>query len=348
MTISVPDSQAESRQTPLGSTVREFTDPYEYQSSIRATDVRFTITAAGKYRAKLTKVDLHRLWMQRGETSLPYIAHSAPRRDRSIISFLADTQQAPSRQNGLELLPGTILAGAPGSEFHRRAQGGRWGAMSLTLEDFAAAGQALVGRELTPPQATRIVRPPSHLMSRLLQLHEAAGKLAETVPDILAHPEVARAMEQALVQVMVECLTAMPVGDIQVHRHTRIPVMRRFEQVLEEHQERTLYVAEVCAKLGVSERTLRLHCQEHLEMSPHKYLWLRRMNLVRRALMLADHQVNTVTQVATDYGFYELGRFAVDYRKLFGEPPSVTLRRAPDHTPSAGGPAPLELGVKLT
>lgn len=61
-------------------------------------------------------------------------------------------------------------------------------------------------------------------------------------------------------------------------------------------------------------------------MSPHRYLWLRRMNLARRALLHADPTARIVTEIANNYGFAELGRFAVSYRKLFGESPSVTLR----------------------
>lgn len=62
-------------------------------------------------------------------------------------------------------------------------------------------------------------------------------------------------------------------------------------------------------------------------MGPIRYLSLRRMHLVRRALARGDPSLVTVTQLATDYGFWELGRFSVTYRALFGEPPSVTLRR---------------------
>jgi AraC-like DNA-binding protein len=65
-------------------------------------------------------------------------------------------------------------------------------------------------------------------------------------------------------------------------------------------------------------------------MSPHRYLWLRRMHLARNALRRAERHSATVTSIVRDYGFGELGRFAVTYRQLFGESPSATLARAFD------------------
>ena len=103
---------------------------------------------------------------------------------------------------------------------------------------------------------------------------------------------------------------------------------RRFLEFLTAHPNRPLCLAEICATLRVSERTLRSACEEQLGMGPIRYLTLRRMHQVRHALMSADASDTTVTRVAMEYGFAELGRFSVAYRALFCESPSDTLRRS--------------------
>jgi AraC-like DNA-binding protein len=201
-----------------------------------------------------------------------------------------------------------------------------WAAISLAPDDLAAAARALIGLELHAPSVSRVIRPPEHRMARLQHLHIAACNLAGTAPDILEHPKVAKAMEQELIRAMIACLhEGAPVTSA---RETG-PFMRRFHEALEAHEGEPIFLTDLCAEIGVSDRTLRLHCQEHLGMSPHRYLLLRRMNLARGALARAEGGRTTVTEVAAEYGFGELGRFAVQYRRMFGESPSVTLRRSP-------------------
>ncbi|HEX3441462.1 MAG TPA: helix-turn-helix transcriptional regulator [Pseudolabrys sp.] len=107
-------------------------------------------------------------------------------------------------------------------------------------------------------------------------------------------------------------------------------VITRLEELLSANCDRPLHMSEICAATGVSERTLRQFCRKHLGMAPVRYLWLRRMQFARAALMRADPATATVTEIATSHGFWELGRFSVAYRTLFGESPSASLRRYPD------------------
>jgi AraC-like DNA-binding protein len=183
---------------------------------------------------------------------------------------------------------------------------------------------------VTPPSFPRSISPPAPVASRLLRLHEAAGHLAKTAPDILAKPEVARAIEEALLEAMILCATEGESEHVRnVHRH-RARVMRRLEEVLTSAPDRPLYMPQLCATVGASYTALRDCCQEYLGMSPKRYLWLRRMHMVHRALRSANAEKTTVTEIATDNGFWELGRFAVAYRLLFGEAPSAALRRLPE------------------
>ncbi|MFU7526851.1 hypothetical protein ACM9NN_30350, partial [Pseudomonas paraeruginosa] len=54
-----------------------------------------------------------------------------------------------------------------------------------------------------------------------------------------------------------------------------------------------------------------------------------------REEILACGGARSISTSALGWGFSHLGRFSVDYRKRFEEPPSMTQQRAP--RPSRGG-----------
>ena len=315
-----------------------FDEPDQFAASARGARLGFLVTARGRYRADLTRINFDQLWMQRTRQSLPFVARASGDKSRHVIIFY-ETGRPSMQHTGMEISPGDLVVDAYGSEHYFRTEtDSRNGSMSLTTEDLAAACITLTGREPGRRQKTSMVRPSPYLTSRLMNLHKAAADLGVTAPDILAQPEVAKAMEQALIHALVMCLTDDGTdNDTARSVAGSTTIMRRFEQFLESREGEPLYLAELCKAIGASERTLRLHCQEHLGMSPHRYLWLRRMHLVRRALVLADRSITTVTNVANDFGFGELGRFAVAYRNLFSESPSMTLRRAPIDIPTPSG-----------
>ena len=89
-----------------------------------------------------------------------------------------------------------------------------------------------------------------------------------------------------------------------------------------------LHISALCRVLAVSERTLRKAFHKIRGLPPCRHLRMLRLSEARRALLAADYKRMTVTEIATGCGFLELGRFSVEYRKVFGESPSQTLRGA--------------------
>jgi AraC-like DNA-binding protein len=311
------------------SAVLTFTDPDEYFAAIRNLPIEGLVLQRGGFRAESTHIDLHRLFMYRADENLPRIMKVTPSGTRAGIVFATDPGGPAMLVNGIEIADGQIFRNGLDWEWYLRSSAPcRWGSLSLVPEDLAAAGEAIIGRALLPATFARSQAPAAPVLSRLRKLHEMVGHLAKGAPDILAKPEVARAIEQALVEAMVFCLVDTHSRNVpNVQRH-HVRVMARLEEALMANPEKPLYMAELSAQVGTSYWTLRDCCLEYLGMSPKRYLWLRRMNLARRALRRANAEQTTVTEIASDYGFWELGRFSVAYRSLFDESPSTALRRA--------------------
>ena len=305
-----------------------FDDPYAFQAAVKPAQVELLVTGPGKFKAELNRVELSQLWVQRGSENLPRIVNSATNQDRPPIFFLTRADQASISHSGRDFGFGEIVVVGSGTTSHHRTEGPcDWATLSITADDLAAAGHALNGRDPIDRSNTHYLRPPLPAMQRLLSILEAVAAVANMPAWILAQPEPTRALEQALLHVVVQCLgesAPVQIGRGVVHHNM---IIARFEEFLAANYDRPLHLTEICAAVGASERTLRASCIEHLGIGPVRYLWLRRMHLARRALSLTAPGAATVTKIATDVGFWELGRFAVEYRTLFGESPSESLRR---------------------
>ncbi|MCC6766167.1 MAG: helix-turn-helix domain-containing protein [Deltaproteobacteria bacterium] len=150
-------------------------------------------------------------------------------------------------------------------------------------------------------------------------------------PSLLAGERTRTAVEAELVRLTVGALTsAAEPTPVAAYGRRRRGVRRVIEYVTD-HPDADTTAANLCGIAGVSERTLEYGFREYLDVTPVRFLKLVRLNRARRDLLRASAQASapptTVTDVALRWGFFELGRFAGEYRRLFGERPSETLRR---------------------
>ena len=302
------------------------TDPDEFTARVRATSMELAIIRSGRFAAKVVRIDLHRMWLQRLSDSLPRVAHFNHVPGRAVISFR--TQAGPDILWDGKVEPAGLARHPECYSFFQRSSGPtHLGTMSLPIEDMAVVGETFGGCDFTPPKELTFITPRPAALTKLLDLHAAAGLLAENAPEIIACPEAARGLEQALIAAVADCLAATDEGSLQVSNSHHGRIMRRFYAILEANSDRVMHAPEMCKAVGVSNRTLTTCCHEALGMTPHRYLRQRQLHLAHRALVLADPAKTTVTRIATEFGFWDLGRFAVVYGAIFGERPSATLAR---------------------
>jgi AraC-like DNA-binding protein len=85
-------------------------------------------------------------------------------------------------------------------------------------------------------------------------------------------------------------------------------------------------LADLCAAAGVGQRWLHKSFVEVLDVSPYRYLRLARLSKARDLLLASEAKPALVKCVALSFGYRLSGRFAAEYRSVFGENPSETLQ----------------------
>lgn len=113
------------------------------------------------------------------------------------------------------------------------------------------------------------------------------------------------------------------LGARGAHAMRILRVVRRY---LRNNVGESISLLDLCDAASTSERTIRNACEIITGESPIAFLRAMRLNQVRRELLYANSPVR-VTEIGMRCGFLHMPQFSKDYRHLFGELPSTTIRR---------------------
>ncbi|WP_137128626.1 helix-turn-helix domain-containing protein [Rhizobium sp. FY34] len=102
-------------------------------------------------------------------------------------------------------------------------------------------------------------------------------------------------------------------------------VFAQARRIAQANLDRDLPISRLAREVGVSRRALEYAFHEEVGFGPAHYIQRLRLNAVRQALARREGLIGDVT---ARFGIWHLSRFAAQYRDLFGELPSETLRRA--------------------
>lgn len=139
----------------------------------------------------------------------------------------------------------------------------------------------------------------------------------------------ARAMaERALVPLLADALGGHNGTTVErpPSLSRRVAAVRMCETYMREHLDKTVTLLDLSETSGLRLRSLINAFQAVTGFSPMAYFKRERLSGVRQALQRPHPARIRVIDVATAWGFWHMGHFTEDYREMFGESPSETLR----------------------
>ena len=280
----------------------------------------------GQFGGHIHKVDLPELTLLREDTDMAL--RQRGHMDDSAYGFAMGLRDTPDLIfNGQRVPPHAIMCGK-GDDVDL-----------ITPPDFTLIA-IVVQRSLLNPLWERMYQKPlaSWLEKKLVlsstevkvnnlrALHLSVLQQASTLALRQNDPQALRQLRDDILMEWIEALPSqVDTSELPTLERRKKLVDRACELMLSQADE-PLSILEVCSRVGTSRRKLNYCFQDVLGTTPVKYLRTLRLNNVRRALRKAPPDT-TIQDVASHWGFWHLSQFSQDYKHLFGELPSTTLRQ---------------------
>jgi AraC-like DNA-binding protein len=309
--------------------VTRFRDHDELSSMIQGGESEFIQRCPGAFSGRFTILGLDTATIQIGEMDLPYLGRGSPSGDR-LVFVLHLKPLHGYVWKGRPLPPGFIVALPSGSEHQDLTPGGStWAAISFHRDRLERAFTAFdPARRPAGPGESQVLVPRRDAFDVLRRQLAAVLASVRADPSLLEVADARRGIEESLLSALGTAVgTASQSSAPGYGAAARTRVTKRVEAYLSSNPSEAIYLADLCAVAGIGERALRYIFEERYGMSPVRYLKVRRLHRVRRALRRAEPERNTVSSIARRFGIWHLGRFASEYKALFDESPLETLKK---------------------
>jgi len=302
-----------------------FGDMDEFAAALRGADIDVRAMSRPVCGWRLHHITMDNISLQRWTEPAALVARGAMHPD--VIGFVCLLKKTGvQRFNGCTLGASTLAVYGPGSEHisSRNVPGSELVTATIPFQEYARLMVRLTGREPARRASCALIElapDARNGLNRLLRRTFAAFRGNQTA---LESRQACRALQETLIAAFLE-VTQQIIEPARV-RCAHQAIVRRAEDYLQEHLQDPIYLSDLCTAVQASERTIRNAFLEFYGVGPMRYLRLIRLNQAHKALRRAEPDHTEVTAVLTRLGIWDFGQFACEYKALFGEAPSQTLR----------------------
>ncbi|MGF1491839.1 MAG: helix-turn-helix domain-containing protein [Microcoleaceae cyanobacterium] len=148
-------------------------------------------------------------------------------------------------------------------------------------------------------------------------------------PKFFQLPHLKKIILEDIIPLLIDAIPPYSIASTKsAHSITRATLVKQVENYMMANLDQPITLKDLCQELNTNQRSIFYGFQEVFGMSPMAYLKTQRLHGVRRKLKVADPEIDSVTAIANQFGFWSVGHFARDYRKMFGERPSETMQQS--------------------
>lgn len=217
----------------------------------------------------------------------------------------------------------------PGEEFRfYTPEAMHYVGVSLPAETMFELVAVTIGEEAARQLRRNVVPFPADAAQALRQRLAPFLDASERDGAAFTHPASIKRFQDEVLSVLLgllESATGLPSRDVT--HATYSDIVKRCERITEDNTLESLTVLDLCRMLRCSRRTLQTSFQRVANVTPVEYLRSIRLNAVHRLLRSTSVDELLIGDAAARWGFTHLSYFAREYRDLFGELPSQTVRK---------------------
>jgi len=144
--------------------------------------------------------------------------------------------------------------------------------------------------------------------------------LINEFPKLTIKPEYDK-IESEILHQLFDCMELVPLVKKRKKFQTKI-----VRDILDENITNDIDISTLTSELNIKSSQLHNAFKKEYGVSPKKYLQTLRYNAIRKVLLLSDPNSVTIAEVASKYKISHMSHFSVQYKNIFGETPSQTLR----------------------
>jgi AraC family ethanolamine operon transcriptional activator len=306
-------------------------DIEEYNQIVDPWKVNLRQTETGRFHGRLEFVQLNGILVYREHWSRSILATGATPKGYFMFGGTLSPKKRTTWCDQV-LDAGNLACGRPGSETEFTTPSDARHAVILVPTDMIRSYFGVETIEAALVSQRHTLSSSGNLATTLLaSMNHAIDKYLKN-PELLSDVEGCSHIESEVLENVAE-IVAHNINEPEIaSSNTRKMVFERAIEICE-HLKKPISIPQLAAQVGVSQRTLDLSFQERIGISPRTYIRWNRIRAAHRELLHHDPTTTKVSDVATNWNFTELGRFATEYKCLFGELPSETLKKRKPFTP---------------